>query len=105
MSICMDDRTDRWMDDGQMDEMMLHILTSFTICKNPVPNAHVCVQLPKWHPPSLYHGTRLLNPVCVALPRKVHIVVWNLIMIIQWLAPLCLWLLHFRQLFACVHIH
>jgi hypothetical protein len=35
MSIRMDDRTDGWMT-GQMDEMMLHIMMSFTIC-NKVP--------------------------------------------------------------------
>jgi len=37
---------DGWMT-GQMDELMLHVTTSFNICNNlnPMHNAHVCVYL------------------------------------------------------------
>ncbi len=53
---------------------------------------------------TLHNSARLLDPVHVGLPREVHVVVRQLIVILQWLAPLWLQFLHLRQLFTSVHI-
>jgi len=53
---------------------------------------------------TLHHSARLLDPIHVGLPREVHVVVRQLIVILQWLAPMWLQFLHLRQLFARVDI-